>query len=81
MMARPHLASANSLVRDYTKKRWMVIALLSTEIETLVTTQYPLENTREALVAILSNRDSGSTIGNSYDSTQCAEMDYDLQNF
>ena len=68
MLARPHLASANSLVRDYTKKRWMVIALLSTEIETLVTTQYPLENTREALVAILSNRDSGSTTGNSYNS-------------
>ena len=39
------------------------MALLSTEIETLVTTQYPLETTREALSAILSNRDYGNTIG------------------
>ena len=66
MLARPTLASADSLVRDYTKKRWMVMALLSTEIETLVTTQYPLENTREALVAILSNRDC-NPIGKNYD--------------
>ena len=66
MLARPTLSSADSLVRDYTKKRWMVMALLSTEIETLVTTQYPLENTREALVAILSNRDC-NPIGKNYD--------------
>jgi hypothetical protein len=40
------------------------MSLLSTEIETLVTTQYPLETTREALVAILSNRDCNTTQGN-----------------
>ena len=66
MMAKPHLASADSLVRDYTKKRWMVMALLSTEIETLVTTQYPLENTREALMAILTNRDCNTQGKNDY---------------
>ena len=57
------LASTDGLVKDYTKKRWIILALLSTEIESLVTTQYPLETTREALVAILSKGDYG-TIGN-----------------
>ncbi len=54
---RPTLASADNLVKDYTKKRWLIQALLSAEIETLVTTQYPLETTREALAALLSNLD------------------------
>ena len=39
------------------------MSLLSTEIETLVTTQYPLETTREALVTILSNRDCNTAQG------------------
>ena len=54
------LSSPDSLVKDYTKKRWIILALLSTEIETLVTTQYPLETTREALITILANRDYGT---------------------
>ena len=42
-----------------------ILALLSVEIETVVTTQYPLEITREALVALLSNCDvSNAALGN-----------------
>ena len=62
-MMRPTLASADSLVKDYTKKRWMILALLSTEIETLVTTQYPLENSREGLIAVLGNLDCATALG------------------
>ena len=61
---RNFLASPDTLVKDYVKKRWIIMALLSTEIETLVTTQYPLETTREALITILSNRDYGTALGN-----------------
>lgn len=60
---KPALVSADSLVKDFTKKRWLILALLSAEIETLVTTQYPLETTREALVALLSNLDYGTALG------------------
>ncbi len=53
----------DSLVKDYTKKRWLILALLSVEIEQLVTTQSPLEN-RETLINILSSRDYGTSSGN-----------------
>lgn len=64
MMLRPAVTTADGLVKDYTKKRWLIMALLSGEIETLVTTQYPLEISRESLVAILSNQDYGTALGN-----------------
>jgi phosphatidylinositol 4-kinase len=64
MMVRPTMASADSLLKDYTKKRWIILALLSVEIDELVSTQNPLESTRESLVALLTNRDYGTTLGN-----------------
>ena len=35
----PSKVQPDSLVKDYTKKRWLILALLSVEIETLVTHQ------------------------------------------
>ena len=49
------LSGPDALVKDYNKKRWLILALLSVEIETVVTTQHPLETTRENLQALLSN--------------------------
>ena len=60
-MLAPRIMSApDALVKDYTKKRWIILALLSVEIETVVTTQYPLETTREALQALLSSCESST---------------------
>ncbi|QQP57676.1 Uncharacterized protein FKW44_002744 [Caligus rogercresseyi] len=62
---RHFLAHNDSLVKDYTKKRWLILSLLSVEIETLVTNQNPLIETREALSGLLTHRDYGSTaVGN-----------------
>ena len=57
MHLRParQLSGPDALVKDYNKKRWLILALLSVEIETVVTTQHPLETTRENLQALLSN--------------------------
>ena len=42
-MLTPRVMTApDALVKDYTKKRWIILSLLSVEIETVVTTQYPL---------------------------------------
>lgn len=59
--ARPLLNE--SFVKDYTKKRWLILALLSVEIEALVVHENPLE-TRESLVASLGGRDYGNTLAN-----------------
>ncbi|XP_040569252.1 phosphatidylinositol 4-kinase alpha isoform X2 [Lepeophtheirus salmonis] len=60
-----HFIANDSLVKDYTKKRWLILSLLSVEIETLVTNQNPLIETREALASLLTNRDYGTTaVGN-----------------
>ncbi len=48
-------ATADSFVKDYTKKRWLILALLSSEIEGLVVHENPLE-TREGLVNLLQSR-------------------------
>ena len=53
------------LLTKFFKNFISILALLSVEIETVVTTQYPLEITREALVALLSNCDvSNAALGN-----------------
>ncbi len=51
--------TADSFVKDYTKKRWLILALLSSEIEGLVVYENPLE-TRDGLVSMLQNRLFGS---------------------
>ena len=48
-------ATADSFVKDYTKKRWLILSLLSAEIEGLVVYENPLE-TREGLVNLLQSR-------------------------
>ena len=54
----------DSLIKDYTKKRWLILALLSVEVETMAVNESPLE-TRESLVALLSNRYfSNNSLGN-----------------
>ncbi len=57
--ATPAAPTADSFVRDYTKKRWLILALLSAEIEGMVVYENPLE-TREGLVNLLQNRLFGS---------------------
>eukprot|EP00094_Tigriopus_californicus_P003842 TCALIF_03698-PA protein Name:"Similar to PI4KA Phosphatidylinositol 4-kinase alpha (Homo sapiens)" AED:0.07 eAED:0.07 QI:1/0.8/0.75/0.93/0.86/0.93/16/174/2161 len=49
----------DTLVKDYTKKRWLILALLSVEIERLTVHENPLE-TRVTLVQLLGNRDNGT---------------------
>ena len=56
-------ANADILVKDFQKKRWLVLALLSVEIEVLVTYQNPLE-TKESLMQALTGRDYGTAAGN-----------------
>lgn len=58
-------AMNDTFVKDYTKKRWLILALLSVEIERLAVHENPLE-TRGTLVLLLLNRsrDNGSTQGN-----------------
>lgn len=51
------------LSKDFQRKRWLILALLSSEIEVLVTYQNPLD-TRESLVASMSQREYGMASGN-----------------
>eukprot|EP00095_Tigriopus_kingsejongensis_P007429 maker-scaffold443_size169656-snap-gene-0.12 protein:Tk07429 transcript:maker-scaffold443_size169656-snap-gene-0.12-mRNA-1 annotation:"phosphatidylinositol 4-kinase alpha isoform x1" len=49
----------DSFVKDYNKKRGLILALLSVEIERLTVHENPLE-TRETLIQLLGNRDNGT---------------------
>jgi len=59
----PGGTSTDRLSKDYQKKRWLILALLSVDIEVLVTHQNPLE-TKESLMATLTGRDYGTAAGN-----------------
>ena len=54
------LACNDSFVKDYNKKRWLILALLSVEIEQLVVNDNPME-TKESLVNLLSKRGNSSS--------------------
>ena len=53
MTSGQRLLGADHLVRDYNKKRSLVLSLLSVEIEILVTYQNPLLDTKEAIAEAL----------------------------
>lgn len=50
----------DSFVKDYTKKRWLILALLSVEVEALAVNENPLEP-RDLLIALMSQRDYGNS--------------------
>ena len=52
-----HGGGQDRLSKDFQRKRWLILALLSSEIEVLVTYQNPLD-TKESLVASMTSRDS-----------------------
>ena len=53
MTSGQRMLGADHLVRDYNKKRSLVLSLLSVEIEILVTYQNPLLDTKEAIAEVL----------------------------
>ena len=59
-MNTPDLLAINPIPsQDYTRKRWLILALLSVEIETLVVNENPLD-TRESIGALLTSRNLGT---------------------
>ena len=60
MNAGQKLLGADHLVRDYNKKRSLVLSLLAVEIEILVTYQNPLLDTKEAIADALTGGSTSS---------------------